>query len=219
MLSRTTALLAATGLTYAAAEACSRDVSVMTASDRYTQVATHLGLERLSAALFMVCSVLIVASVFALARHAVTGRGSRLIDVGALMFGAGAAWVAAGRAAWNLELVTLLGHGVPHQVGILLVDASPGWAWVAFDGSLLLFLVGPVLMTVGVARAGLTSWLPLVVYVVGAVLSAALEFHSGLGATVGAVAIGIAWTLIGHALSQRQDTQPSPATRTEAATA
>ena len=115
------------------------------------------------------------------------------------MLALGGIWLAAGRAAFNLEFATLVDSSVPRDTAIDLLDASSGPAFLPLLLTLPCLLVGPILMAVGLRRAGLTGWLPLVLWIAGIGTFVATEFVVKAAETAGIAVAALALALLGAA--------------------
>ncbi|WP_324274001.1 hypothetical protein [Blastococcus brunescens] len=91
-----TVLLLLGGVAWTAGQAVLPDMG-MAWSARLDAVADARGAQSLSAGLFVVAGILLVAAAVAAARLAIGGRGARLVRVGTVLLGLGGIWLTAGR--------------------------------------------------------------------------------------------------------------------------
>ena len=200
-ISTTAALLGAAGLTWAVAQAVLPDMGLAT-PDRYDAVAAAPSREALSAALFFAAATLLVLGSLSALRRLPDGRGHRPLAVGVRMLAVGGIWLAAGRGAFNLEFATLVDASLPRETAIQVLDASSGPAFVPLLLTLPCLLLGPILMAIGVHRAGLAGWLPLALWVVGIGTFVATEFVLKAAETAGIAVAALALALLGVALGR-----------------
>ena len=118
------------------------------------------------------------------------------------MLALGGVWLAAGRAAFNLEFATLVDSPLSRETAIDLLDTSSGPAFVP------LVLTLPCLLRRAdpggrrAPRAGLAGWLPLALWVVGIGTFVATEFVVKAAETAGIAVAAVALALLGNALGR-----------------
>jgi len=197
-------LLCAGGLIWLLGQAVLPDMGLQT-SDRYDAVANARDLEAWSAGLLVVAGCLLVLGALALTRALgdIRGPGARLVRVGTPMLALGGVWLVAGRAAFNMVFLRVTTDDVPRTVAISMLDAGGGPEFIPLLVTLPCLLLGPVLLALGLRRAGLTGWLPLVTWVVGISAFLATEFTAKGGEIVGIGLAAAALTLIGWSASGR----------------
>lgn len=196
-------LLGAGGLAWLLGQAVLPDMGLQT-SERYDAVADARGLEAWSTGLLVVAGCLLVLGALALSRTLVDvrGPGSRLIRIGVPMLALGGVWLVAGRAAFNMVFLRVTNDDVPRAVAIDMLGDGGGAEFIPLLITLPCLLVGPVLLALGLRRAGLAGWLPPVVWVVGIGLFLATEFTVKAGEIVGIGIAAVALTLIGWSASR-----------------
>ena len=139
------ALLAAQALLPALPSGIARQVAV---------AAGHRGGEAGSAVAFLLAAALLVLAAAATNRLDLT-RGRALTRVGLVLTGIGALWPAVGRASYNAILVALTGNG-DRSVAVSAVHTISGsGAFAMFLILLLAFVTGPIVLALGLRRAGL----------------------------------------------------------------
>lgn len=209
MRSRTTLLLASAGVCWTLGQAVLPDMAMQTAA-RYELVAGNRGAEALSAALLVVAGCLLVLSAMSIVRlvseRGLTGtRGSRLIAIGAACVGLGGVWLVGGRAAFNMMLLRATHPDVPRDSAIALLEAPQGLEFLPLVLTLPALLLGPILLGVGVRRARLGNWLPLVLWVVGIGIFIGTEFSVKAGEITGIAVASSGLVLLGRALGSVAD--------------
>lgn len=196
-ITTTTLLLAAAGTAWAVGQAVLPDLGSTTA-ERYENVAAARDMEVLSAALFFTAAILLVLGALSLARLVPAGRGRRPMAVGVRLLALGGIWLAAGRGAFNLEFLALTGPDVPQNVALGLLEESGGLAFVPLVLTLPCLLLGPVLIGIGVIRAG-GRWWGLALWVVGIGTFVATEFAVKPAEIVGIALAGAGLAVLGSA--------------------
>ena len=202
MSSRPLYLLAAAGASWTTGQAVSPDMAMATA-ERYDLVAAARTAEALSAALLVLAGCLLVLAAVSLARI-VPGR---LLAVGTAMLGLGGIWLAAGRGAFNMVFLRATHPDVPRDAGIALLDTPGGIEFAPLLLTLPCLLLGPVLLAIGVRRAGAGAWLPLALWVIGIGTFMASEFTVKAGEVAGIAAASVALVLIGRAMLPAQSSR------------
>jgi hypothetical protein len=153
----------------------------------------------------MLAGSLLVVAAITLARTRRTGRGARLTATGTVMLGLGGVWLVAGRGAFSMVMVQATAPGLDRGTVLSMMSADSGPEFLALLPTLPALLLGPVLLAVGARRAGLGSWLPLVLWVAGIGTFVATEFTNKVGESVGVAVASVGLVLIGGAL-----TRPAP---------
>jgi hypothetical protein len=148
----------------------------------------------LSAVSFLVAALLLIAAVAAVNRVPV-GRGRKLTRVGLLLTAAGALWPVAGRATFNLVMLAITGgadRGVATQAA-QAIDNSGVFSLLLL--TLLAFAVGPIVLTVGLWRAGEMPVWPAVLWLLGVLTVNASDTSSRAIAALGmaVAAAGLGW--------------------------
>jgi hypothetical protein len=193
-------LLGAGGLSWLLGQALLPDMGLQT-PQRYDAVIDARGLQAWSTGLLVVAGCLLVLGALALSRALVDirGRGLRLIRVGAPMLALGGVWLVAGRGAFNMVFLRLTTNDVPRDVAIRVLDDGGGAEFIPLLLTLPCLLVGPVLLALGLRRAGLAGWLPLLLWMAGIGVFLTTEFTvkageiAGIGTAAGALAL-IGWS-------------------------
>jgi hypothetical protein len=167
--------------------------------DRLDAVAAARGAESLATVLLFLGGALLVVGAVGLAPAIRAGRGRRLLQTGTVLLGLGGVWLAAGRAAFNLQLLDATSPDVPRESALAVLSAPDGPEWIVFPICLLALLVGPGLLGIGARRSGAVSWWPLALWVAGIAGFVATEFASKAGEIAGlAVAgTGLVWMTVG----------------------
>lgn len=198
-------LLSLAGVAWTSAQALLPDMGLEEA-ERLAAVAAAPGRQSAAAGLLMLAGSLLVVSAVILSRTARTGRGARLIRVGTLLLALGGVWLVAGRGAFSSTMLRLTGPEIDSATAVRILSDGGGPEFAALLPTLPALLLGPVLLAVGVRRAGLGSWLPLTCWVLGIGAFVAFEFTNKVGETLGVAVASAGLVLIGLALT-------GPATR------
>jgi len=199
--------LALAGLCWTAGQAVLPDMAMETA-ERYDLVAADRGAQAWAAALLILAGWFLVLGALAVSRAVAArrrSRGARLLTVGTGMLALGGIWLAAGRGAFNILFLRATDPGVPRDAGIAMLDAAGGVEFAPLLLTLPALLLAPVVLTVGLRRAGLGSWLPLVLWVTGIGTFLASEFTVKAGEVAGIGLAAVALALIGRATSLEAD--------------
>lgn len=133
------------------------------------------GLLDVAAAAFVTGSVLIVLAV-ATAWAQVRGRGGIATRIGLGMIGVGAVWYSATRVGGDITDLHIAHLAIGAQVSVL--DTTPGWVSMYDAPATLAWLLGPIVLWIGLRRAGRTSALLLVAYIVAVAVEVAFAFVS-----------------------------------------
>lgn len=185
------ALLAAQAVLPAFPDGTAQQVSVATA---------HRDGVMVSALAFLLAGVLLVLGTTALNQLALD-RGRTLTRIGLILTGLGALWPVAGRASYNAILVAVTGN-TDHSTAVSAVHAvSNSAAFSAFLPLLAAFVIGPVLLALGLRRAGALPIWPAVMWFVGVVIVNAAESSSRVVASVGMALVAAALGWIGRVRS------------------
>lgn len=205
----TTAAFALAGLSWTLGQGVLPDMGAETGS-RYDEVAAASTLESLSAGLLVLAGVfLVLGSMVAVHRLAAWAgtAGRRLMLAGTALTGLGGLWLVGGRAAFNLMFVRVVDtESLPRDTAIALLESSGGPGFVPLVLMLPCLLLGPVLLTVGLKRAGLAGWLPLAAWLLGIGTFLGTEFQIKAAETAGIALASLALALAARAL----DTVPVP---------
>lgn len=194
------ALFAASGAGLLIAQAL-LPTSTSDAADQVAVAAAHRGAELGSAVAFLVAGALLVLCVAASNRMQLD-RGRTLVRIGLVVTGIGALWPVAGRAVFNAILVALTGagHGSASVTAVHAISNSAAFA--LFLPALLAFLAGPLLLALGLRRAGALQIWPAVLWVAGVITVNAAEAQSRIVATVGMALAGVALAWLGRGVMQ-----------------
>ena len=205
----TTAAFSLAGLSWTLGQGVLPDMGAETGS-RYDAVAAASTLESLSAGLLVLAGVfLVLGSMVAVHRLAAWAgtTGRRLMLAGTALTGLGGLWLVGGRAAFNLMFVRVVDtESLPRETAIALLDSSGGPGFAPLVLMLPCLLLGPVLLTVGLKRAGLAGWLPLPAWLLGIATFLGTEFQIKAAETAGIAIASLALVLAARAL----DTVPVP---------
>jgi hypothetical protein len=152
-----------------AAELVRSDHSEATYASQLADVAANRDPELISAALFLLAAVLLIPASAGMATL-VRDRGARLTTIGGILLGIGALWIAAGRAMYGFLLYALASPDLAHGIAVAALEGiadSSGFA--IFLPLLLALILAPILLTIGLWRAGLAHWWIAPVWLVAAV--------------------------------------------------
>lgn len=208
----TTVPLALAGLAWTAGQAVQPDIGLEPA-ERYDHVVDARALESISGGLLLLAGVLLVVSGLFATRRLVElapGRGGRLLTIGTTMLALGGIWLAAGRGAFNLNFVRVTSPEINRDTAITILEGEQGIGFVPMLLTLPCLLLGPILLAIGLRRAGLSNWLPLALWVVGIGVFLGTEFTIKAGEIVGIGIAACALAAIGRAL----DSEPATAAPT-----
>lgn len=151
------ALVAAAPVTLAA-ELVRSDHSQEKYAAQLADVAAARAPELAAAGLFLLAAILLVPAAIGLATLA-RGRGARLVTVGSVLLGVASIWLAAGRAMFCLMLYTLTGSGVSQQTAVAALDhIGNSGAFGLFLVALASLLLAPIVLGLGLWRAGRAPW-------------------------------------------------------------
>ena len=168
-------LLIAAAPVLLAAELVRSDHSQTDYAAQLTDVANARTPELLAAALFLLGGLLLVPAAIGLA-SAASGRGSRLIKLGSVLFGVSAIWMSAGRAMFALMLYTLTQPGFARDTAVrALTQIGNASAFAIFLLPLLALLLAPIVLGLGLWRARLAPWWPVAVWPIATGAFLALE--------------------------------------------
>jgi hypothetical protein len=167
-----------------AAELVRSDHSESKYTLQLADVAASRAPELAAAGLFLLAAILLIPAAIGLA-HLVHGRGAKLTATGAILLGVGALWIAAGRAMYSFLLYALASPKLPQATAATsLEQIGNSSAFAIFLPLLLALIIGPVLLTVGLSRAGLARWWIAPIWLVAAVAYASGLETSRLGSLV-----------------------------------
>jgi hypothetical protein len=191
--SSATGLFAAAGVGLLAGQAL-LPISPSDTAGQIAVAAAHREAELGSAVAFLAAGALLVLGALASNRIELA-RGRALTRVGLIVTGVGALWPVAGRATFNAILVALTGKGHGGSSVTALHAIGTSGAFAVFLPALLAFFIGPVLLALGLRRAGALPIWPSILWVVGVVTVNAAENQSRAAATIGMalVATALAW--------------------------
>jgi len=164
--------------------------------------AAHRGAVMVSALAFLVAGVLLVLGTTAL-NQLTLERGRTLTRVGLILTGLGALWPVAGRASYNAILVAVTGNADRSTTVSAVHAVSDSAAFSAFLPLLVAFAVGPVVLAMGLRRAGALPIWPAVLWLAGVMIVSATESSSRAGAALGMALVAGALGWIGWAASSR----------------
>lgn len=166
-------------------------------AERYDAVAGSRGAQAASTVLLFLAGAALVVAALGLARS--LGPGRRAVTVGTVLLGLGGVWLCAGRAAFNLQFLAATAPEVPREQGLAVLESSSP-AFAVFPLTLLALLLGPVVLGVAVRR---TTWLPLLLWVLGIALFVMTEFQVKAGEVIGIGLASAALVLLGLALTRK----------------
>jgi hypothetical protein len=153
-------------------------------ASQLADVATSRGPELAAASLFLLAAILLIPAAIGLG-GLVRGRGAWLTLSGAILLGVGALWIAAGRAMYSFLLYALASPKLPQATAATSLDhIGNSSAFAIFLPLLLALMVAPVLLAIGLWRAGLGRWWIAPVWLVAAVVYAGGAETSTLGSLV-----------------------------------
>ena len=167
------ALLAAAPVSLAA-ELVRSDHSQDTYAAQLADVAADRTPELVSAALFLLGAILLVAAAIGISTLA-HGRGARLIGAGAALLGISSLWLAAGRAVFGIVLYALTGAGVSPQAAATLDKIGNSGAFALLLVLLAALLLAPIMLTLGLWRAGRAPWWLAAIWITATVAFLAVE--------------------------------------------
>jgi hypothetical protein len=176
--------LAAAAPVILAAELVRSDHSQEKYGAQLADVAASRAPELAAAALFLLGAILLVPAAIGIAKLA-HGRGGRMIAAGSILLGIASIWLAAGRAMFCVMLYALSDRSIPRTTAIPALDKiGNSGATGLFLLSLAALLLAPVVLGLGLSRAGRAPWWLAPVWVVATVGFLAAE-TSKLGDLVG----------------------------------
>jgi hypothetical protein len=196
--------LAAAAPVILAAELVRSDHSQEKYGAQLADVASSHTPELLAAALFLLGAILLVPAAIGIAKLA-HGRGGRAIAAGSILLGIASIWLAAGRAIFCLMLYTLSGENVSRATAIAALDRiGNSGAFGMFLISLAAMLLAPIVLGLGLWRAGRAPWWLPAVWVVATVGFLATETNK-LGDLLGFGAMMAVLAAMGVAAAARRD--------------
>jgi hypothetical protein len=175
----------------------------LTWPDRLAAVARHPDRQTAGAALLLVAGWALVLAAVSLAWSWRTPGSPRLIRLGIAGLGLGGVWLAAGRGAFSMHLLQASRDEVEKADAVTVLEASQGLAFLALLPMLPALLVGPVLLAIGLRRAGRCGWMPLACWVLGIGTFVASEFTLKAGESAGTALAGVALVLLGRAATRQ----------------
>lgn len=198
----TTAAYALAALSWTLGQGILPDMGTDT-SARLDSVAAAPTLESISAGLLVLAGACLVLGAIAGAYRLATEGGPprALMLAGCALTGLGGLWLVGGRGAFNLMFVRVVqAESVARDGAVELLDSSGGVGFVPLLLMLPCLLIGPVLLAIGLKRAGLASWLPLAAWVAGIAVFLGTEFVIKAGEVAGIALAGVALVLLGRAV-------------------
>lgn len=149
-----------------AAELVRSDHSQEKYAAQLADVAASRTPELIAAMLFLLAAILVVIASIGISRLA-RGSGSRLTAIGSVLLAVAALWLAAGRAMFCLMLYVLSGQHIAQRTAVSALDAiGNSGAFAIFLITLAALLLAPIVLGLGLWRAGRISWWPAPVWVV-----------------------------------------------------
>jgi len=157
-------------------------------------VAAARGRELASAGLFVIAGVLVLLASFGLIGLA-HGRGRRAVGVGTLLLAVSSLWLVAGRGLYESVVYAASAPSLPRAAAAATLGAiGDSSAFALFLPLLAAMMLAPLVLGVGLWRAGTTAVWPAVVWVVGLVAFLAVEGNRlGELVTFGAMTGVLAW--------------------------
>ena len=175
--------------------------------------AAHRGAETGAVVAFLVAGALLVLGVSSATGLALQ-RGRALTRVGVVMTAIGALWPVAGRAAFTATLVAVTGGDRASATTAIHAVSNSG-AFAVFLPLLGAFVVGPILLALGLRRAGALPIWPALLWFVGVVTVNGAEASSRVVATLGMAAVAVALAWIGRGLNTLSASVPQPERSTD----
>lgn len=202
-------LLAGAGVALVAAQAA-LPVMPDDAAAQVGAIRGHRGAVAASAAAFLIAGALLVMAVAALNTMAVP-RARRLTRLGLVLTGLGAAWPIGGRATFNLVMVAITG-GADHASAVAATHAiTSSAAFTPLLITLAAFALGPIVLTIGLWRAGTVPPWPAVLWLAGVLVVNAAEASSRPVTVAGMLVAGVALAWLGAAAWNTTPADPSAA--------
>jgi uncharacterized membrane protein len=169
------------------------------ATEQVSVVSAHRGAVLVSAPAFLVAGALLVLGMSSL-NSVPVARSRKVTAAGLVLTGVGAAWPIAGRAAFNLVMAAITdGAGRPSAVAAAHAITTSN-AFVPLLLTLVAFALGPIVLTVGLWRAGVVPPWPAVLWLVGVVVVNAAEASSRPVTMLGMVTAASALCWLGTAV-------------------
>lgn len=200
-----TATLALAGLAWTCGQAVLPDMG-LDAGERYDRVADAPGLESLSGGLLILAGVLLVLGAVTASRRLASlsrVRGGATTATGTALLALGGVWLVGGRGAFNLMFVRLVDpDNVSRPEALRLVEASPGAGFVPLLLTLPCLLLGPIVLAIGLHRAGLAGWWPVPLWVSGIAVFIGSEFTVKPAEVLGIAIASIALAWMGRAIDR-----------------
>jgi len=203
------ALLLAAPVTLAA-ELIRSDHSQEKYAAQLADVAAARTPELVAGALFLLAALLLIPAAIGISTLA-RGRGARLIGAGAVLLGIASVWLAAGRAVFCLMLYALTGANTPHDAAVTALDhIGNSGAYALLLISLAALLLAPVVLTLGLWRAGRAPWWLAAIWTVATITFLAVE-TSKIGDLIGFGTMMAALASLGFAAAHETDRARMPA--------
>ena len=170
------------------------------AAAKVATVASDRAAVTISAGAFLMSGILLVLGVLALNTVPVM-RARRLVTVGMVLTAVGALWPVGGRAAYNLIMVALSSSADRASAAdaARAIDDSASLAVLLL--TLVAFVLGPIVLAVGLWRAGASPVWPAPLWFAGVVVVNAAESSSRLAAGLGMLAVAAALAWLGARIS------------------
>ena len=192
-------LLATSGLALVVAQGV-LPVIPSTVSGQVQAITAHRGAEVVSAAAFVLAAALLTWGLLAINARSF-GRGRRVARVGLLLSAFGAFWLIGGRATYNLFEVAITGSQ-PLSVAVSVTQSvTDSGAFAVLLISLAAFVVGPVVLGIGLWRAGVSAWWPPAAWLLGAVVVESTEASLRWGPAIGMLGLAAALIAWGRAVA------------------
>jgi hypothetical protein len=169
--------------------------------------AAHRGAETGAVVAFLVAGALLVLGVAASSGLALR-RGRALTRVGVVLTAVGALWPIAGRAGFTATLVAVTGGDRTSAVSAIHAVSNSG-AFALFLPLLAAFVVGPILLALGLRRAGALPVWPALLWFAGVLIVNGAEDSSRVVATLGMAAVAVALAWIGRGVGALSASVPA----------
>lgn len=173
------------------------------AAAKVATVASDRTAVTVSAVAFLLSGILLAMGVVAL-NTAPIARARRLVTVGMVITAIGALWPVGGRAAYNLVMVALASadHGSAADAA-RAIDSSGALAVLLV--TLVAFVLGPIVLSVGLWRAGIAPLWPAPLWFLGVVVVNGSESSSRAAAGIGMLAVAAALAWLGTRIAVADD--------------
>lgn len=175
--------------------------------------AAHRGAETGAVVAFLVAGALLVLGITAASGLAL-GRGRSLTRIGVVLTAIGALWPVVGRAGFTATLVAVTGGDRASAV-TAIHSVSNSAVFALFLPLLGAFVVGPILLALGLRRAGALPIWPALLWFVGVVTVNGAEDSSRAVATLGMAVVAVALAWIGRGVSAVSTSEAAAETSTD----